>query len=987
MGDLLTDFSFVRCNGYVILGQMESLDTYMIQNVTCGNPMNKHDIEQGLRPLLEDYHRNEHLSLSERDVCRVFIEPMFSLLGWNLRNLEEVKEQVSQPQGRPDYIFYLNGSIAFFLETKPFRDLTEDDIKQTINYARSRNKRWAVLSNFKEIMILICDTKETSIWKHIFRRMSATDIPSHIDDLYLLSKEAFQDELLDKEARKEVRIKATVRIDDELLSDVINWRQKLMTSIRKNAKKEYSRPDLEEIAQTLLNRIIFIRTVEDRRHEARPDETIKTILNQYENDKRISIKDRMNKLFRHYDEIYDSRLFTYDESNLEKRHECERVEIDNLTYARILRETYDKNEIYSYNFAAIDADILGAMYEKYIGLIQSKRKEQGIYYTPTYIVEYIVQNTLGKILSKAKMENLDRIRVLDMACGSGSFLLKSFDILDQHYRSKDKDYSQTKLDSETDASKMTRKTMILRNNIYGVDLDSKAVEIAQLNLLLKAAETRYRLPDLRDKIKCGNSLVSQSIDESVHPFEWNKEFHNIMKEGGFDAVIGNPPYVRQEELLDLKPYLEMNYEVYHSMADLSVYFFEREIKMLRDDGYFGMIVSNKWLKAGYGRNLRKFLAGYRIEQFIDFGDLKVFPDATTYPCILIMRKSKKPNAKMLVCLVGSLDFAHLDDYVTKNSFVFDQRTLGEDPWNIKNRASISILEGVSKRCVPLKEYVGNNVYRGVLTGLNEAFVIDQTERDRLVAEDPRSAEIIKPFLTGKEVDRYCVHDRGKYLLFTRRGINIESYPAVKRRLEKFRERLTPRKTKKQKLGRKPGDYKWYEVQDVTAYYSEFAKPKIVYGKITTRPRFLLDTDGYFVNDSNFIITIPDRQLLAIFNSKLGWFLTSNICTQVQGGYQLIWEYFGNFPIPKKRSSDLEKLAEKMIVLKESLLGLGDRQTNERINLEREIKRLDEDIDTLVYDLYDLTPEERRTVNMSADSDRHVMKNEKNDNEKSDETQD
>ncbi|TFH01750.1 MAG: hypothetical protein E4H14_18290, partial [Candidatus Thorarchaeota archaeon] len=238
--------------------------------------MNKRDIEQGLRHLLEDYHKNERHSLSERDVCRVFIEPMFSHLGWDLRNLDEVKEQVSQPQGRPDYIFYLNGNIAFFLETKPFRDLTENDIKQTINYARSRNKRWAILSNFKETIILICDTKETTIWKHIFKRISATDIQSHIDDLYLLSKDAFQDELLDKEARRQSRIKATVRIDDELLADVINWRQKLIASIRKNAKTKYSRADLEEIAQTLLNRIIFIRTVEDRRHEARPDETIKT---------------------------------------------------------------------------------------------------------------------------------------------------------------------------------------------------------------------------------------------------------------------------------------------------------------------------------------------------------------------------------------------------------------------------------------------------------------------------------------------------------------------------------------------------------------------------------------------------------------------------------------------------------------------------------------------------------------------------------------
>ena len=923
--------------------------------------MNRTDVEQGLNSLLEDYHRYEQHSLSERDVCRVFIEPMFGLLGWNLRNVEEVKEQVSQPQGRPDYIFYLNGSIAFFLETKPFRDLTENDIKQAINYGRSKNKRWAVLSNFKETIILICDTKETSILKHIFRRLRVDEIPSRIDDLILLSKESFQTEALDNKARTEIKIKGTVRIDDELLSDVINWRQKLIASIKKNDKKEYSRMDLEEIAQTLLNRIIFIRTVEDRRHEARPDETIKAILNQYENDKRISIKDRMNKLFRHYDEIYDSKLFTYDESNPEKRHECERVEIDNLTYARILRETYDKNEIYSYNFAEIDADILGAMYEKYIGLIQSKRKEQGIYYTPTYIVEYIVQNTLGKILAKAKTESLDKIRVLDMACGSGSFLLKSFDLFDYYYRLKDKDYAQTKLDSETDAVKMTRKTMILRNNIYGVDLDPKAVEIAQLNLLLKAAETRYRLPNLRDNVKCGNSLISQSIDERIHPFEWSKEFQKIMQDGGFDVIIGNPPYVRQEEFLESKPYLEMNYDVYQSSADLSVYFFERELKILREGGYFGMIVSNKWLKAGYGQNLRQFLSQYFIEQIIEFVDLKVFQDATTYPCIIIIRNIKKPNPKMNACLIGNLDFTKLEDYVSDNGFSFDQRELGADAWNIKSKANIKILKKIREKCVPLHEYVNQEVFRGVLSGLSEAFVINETTKAELIQKDARSAEIIKSFLTGSEVGRYCIRSERQYLIFTRRGTKINDYPAIKQHLEKYKEQLTPKKNRNQRNGRKPGDYEWFEIQDVTAYYREFEKEKIVYGAFMVAPRFTLDSEGYFLNNAIFFIPSSDRNLLAILNSKLGWYLISNTCTEIQNGYQLIWRYFKNIPIPKVRNPDLEKASEKMLVLNQKLIQMGEKQTDERISIEREIRKIDAEIDRLVYELYGLTNEEIQIV--------------------------
>jgi type I restriction-modification system DNA methylase subunit len=799
-------------------------------------------------------------------------------------------------------------------------------------------------------MILLCDTKEDSIWKHIFRRISATDLPSHLEELLLLSKGGFEASLIEKEAQDEGRTKRTVSIDDELLTDIISWRQKLLASIRKHTKQEYSRAELEEIAQILLDRIIFIRTVEDRRREARPDETIKAILNQYDADKSIDVKNQMNRLFRHYDEIYDSKLFTYDENDTEKRHECERVEIDNLTYVRVLRETYDKDEVYSYNFADIDADILGAMYEKYIGTMQ-KRKEQGIFYTPSFVVEHIVQNTLGRVLRKTKYDNLASIRVLDMACGSGSFLLKSFDVLDQHYRLRDKDYAQTKLDAETNGAKMTRKSMILRNNIYGVDLDPKAVEIAQLNLLLKAAETRYRLPDLRDNIKCGNSLISQSLDEGLRPFEWNREFSGIMNEGGFDVVIGNPPYVRQEELLKIKPNLKINYEVYQSTADLSVYFFERAIRMLKNGGYFGMIVSNKWLKAGYGKNLRRYLARYHIVSFIDFGDLGVFKDATAYPCILVVKKVQKPNPKIPVCLVKDLGFDRLDEYIARNSFLMNQADLSEDGWNFVDKASRTLLERLKKENPSLGDYIHNESYFGIKTGLTKAFVIDEKTRDQLVSEDSRSAEILKPFLMGKEVRRYGVDFRGKYIILTRIGVKIEDYPAVRRWLDKFKPALQRRSDQ--------GNH-WYELR-ACDYYDLFEKPKLIYGSMTVSPRFAIDKNGYFANNANFIIPTEDRQLLAVLNSKLGWFLVSNTCTRIKGGYQLMWRYFRNVPVPRTRSSELEKESERMIRLTERLLALGKKQTEERMKLEKEAQETSKRVDELVYDLYGLTAEDRGTV--------------------------
>ena len=163
-----------------------------------------------IRLLTDDFVKNEHLPKSERDVCRVYVEPLFAKLGWNFRDLKEVKEQVHQPEGKPDYIFYLNGSIAFYLETKKVKEITPTDLKQAVNYGRSKNKRWAVISNFKETIILICDVKETSILKHVFKRISYSEFERNVENLLLLSKESFQNGLIEEKAQEDGRVKKLV---------------------------------------------------------------------------------------------------------------------------------------------------------------------------------------------------------------------------------------------------------------------------------------------------------------------------------------------------------------------------------------------------------------------------------------------------------------------------------------------------------------------------------------------------------------------------------------------------------------------------------------------------------------------------------------------------------------------------------------------------------------------------------------------------------
>jgi len=548
------------------------------------------------------------------------------------------------------------------------------------------------------------------------------------------------------------------------------------------------------------------------------------------------------------------------------------------------------------------------------------------------------------------------------------FLIKAFDVLNEFYLKNDKDYAQSQLDLKT-GTIFTKKVKILQNNIFGVDLDKQAVEITQLNLLLKIAEKGHRLPLLEQNIRCGNSLIDDEKLAGDKALKWEEQFKEIIKEGGFDVVIGNPPYVRQEELSEIKPYLAANYETYQGMADLFVYFFEKELKMLKEDGYFGMIVSNKWLRAGYGKNLRKFLTGFWIEEFIDFGDLRVFADATIYPCIMIIRKIKKPNPKIRICKMETLGFGSLGEYIRNNSFFIDQSELSKKEWNIQKTEANELLKKLRASGLPIEEYVGANIYRGVLTGLNEVFIIDEKKRNESIHEDSRNKELIKPFLTGAESKRYSIKSKKRYIIFTRRGTDISQYPSILRYLERFRNRLSPKKSKEQEIGRKPGNYEWYEIQDSTAYYEDFEKPKIVWGNLAKRASFSLDeTNGFYVNAPACILPTNSRYVLGILNSKLMFYFLKSICAERRGGFiEQKPVYVSQVPIKKptkEQEIEITQHVEKMLQLNEKLLKIGDKLTDERAGIEKEIKKIDGQIDGLVYEIYGITEAENEIIKNS-----------------------
>jgi hypothetical protein len=531
-----------------------------------------------------------------------------------------------------------------------------------------------------------------------------------------------------------------------------------------------------------------------------------------------------------------------------------------------------------------------------------------------------VENTLGRYLEEHP-DRLPVIRILDPACGSGAFLNQAHTYLQKAWKSA---YEQGEIKSKDarygtlfDYNPAENDRTILLNNLYGVDLNEESVEITKLLLWLKTARSDEPLENLDRNVRCGDSLVQSREIAGEKAFEYRKEFGKVFEEGGFDIVIGNPPYVRQELLSpELKEYCSLNFETYSGVADLYVYFIEKGLALLREGGYLSFIVSNKFLRANYGKKLTGYIQkNYTLVELMDFGDLQVFEDATTYPCIITIKKTIPEGPMTFKYLrLETLEVADLRAELEEKGY---EVTITPDSggWSLENRRSRNLLERIKELGVPLGEYVGEKIYRGIVTGLNEAFVIDGQKRKELIEKDSKSAEIIKPHITGREVRRYSIDWEGKYLIKAKDSLDIfQDYPAVFEHLIQYRKKLEKRWDK--------GAY-WYNLRPCS-YYEAFERPKISYQKFQVSPAFAIDARGEFLtNDAVWNIGMEDYVLLATLNSNLGWYLISRHCTEIQNGYQLIWTYLKNFTVVVPDSptgKSMEAKTKELIDLKSDLSG-------------------------------------------------------------------
>ncbi|MFA5618480.1 MAG: TaqI-like C-terminal specificity domain-containing protein, partial [Syntrophorhabdaceae bacterium] len=632
--------------------------------------MDKTEAKEKIAELISKYKElssKEIKGYNEANTKQFFILPLFAALGWNVDDCNEMSLEENAPNGRVDFAFKINGVSRLYVEAKKLgADLNNPDfIKQANSYALNRSIQWAILTNFTDIKLLNPQRSQP------FINLSYNDYIESFDKLWLLSKESFVDDTLNKEAAQYGIIPNPIPIEERLFKLLRHWREELYNQILHHNEEWLKQEQIDEIIEKLFNRLIFIRTAEDRNLEEKKLHSAVYIWKNH-GSKNGELRSSLKDIFEYYQGYYDSELF---ETHL---LDDDRLSIYESTLADILYGLYDiPGGIASYNFAVIDADVLGRVYEQYLGYVskhivekarqaqirmsfggaidtdyklvekKQRRKEQGIYYTPKFVTDYIVKETVGRFLQEHSYNENLNIKILDPACGSGSFLIRAYDELLRYHASV-----RSKITTEMDS---IARMPILTGNIFGVDLDQQAVEIARLNLLLRGLAKRDHLPPLTDNIKRGNSLISGTDEElkgyfgdnwrDKHPFNWEYEFKDIMANGGFDVVIGNPPWVSisgKHKSLALSAqefqYLFDNYAMNSYAPNLYEIFILRSLDLLRENGYFSFIVPDRFVANKQFISLReKILKQFTVEKLLF---RYPFPGIIADTIIFVIRKTK-----------------------------------------------------------------------------------------------------------------------------------------------------------------------------------------------------------------------------------------------------------------------------------------------------------------------------------------------------------
>jgi len=1009
-----------------------------------------------------EQHRDSYRSgrYNETQLRREFLDPFFEALGWDIFNKQNYAEiykdvihedslEIEGEKKAPDYAFRIGGTRKFFVEAKKPSVNIEMNIHpafQLRRYAWSAKLPLGILTDFEEFAVYDCRIKPDKDDKASTGRVMLLLYKDYIEKwdeiAAIFSHEAVLKGSFDSYAEGMKTKKGTTEVDDAFLAEIERWRDLLARNIALR-NPNLSVRELNYAVQMTIDRIVFLRICEDRGVER--DEQLKEISaerNVYEN---------LCQLFQRADMRYNSGLFHF-KNEKEQSSGADTLtlglKIDDKVLQDVLKNLYYPES--PYVFREIPSDILGQVYERFLGKVirltaghQAKveekpevRKAGGVFYTPTFIVEYIVLNTVGKLLEGKTPKEVARLKFLDPACGSGTFPLGAFQyLLDWHlkwYLDHEPEKWMTgknpAIYQSKDGYKLTtaKKKEILLNNIFAVDIDPQAVEVTKLSLLLKVLEDESNetigsqlalfqesvLPDLGRNIKCGNSLigydyfdgrmlVEQEERERVNAFDWKAEFPQVFAQGGFDAVFGNPPYIRIQVLQDTSSINVEYYKKKYKAAskgnyDIYVVFVEKALSLLNENGRLGFILPHKFFNAQYGEPLRGLIAnGRHLAKVVHFGDQQVFENATTYTCLMFLDKAGH----------DAFEFErvkNLDDWrvartseVSETSEVLTGKInasrVTESEWNFSVDASAGLFGKLAQMPVKLGDI--SHLFVGLQTDADDVYILEEMRHDKdkvLCASKYTGKEHwfenkhLKPFLKGSlNIRRYYLSHVTKRLIFPYATINGKSvlldpkeykakFPLTWAYLEECIKRLASRN--KGKMGKD-----WYGYV-YKKNHTRFDSPKLLVPSIATGSCFAPDVEGnfYFVGSGGGsgggygISLLPETEfsyfyLLGILNSSLLSAYLKTISTSFQHGYiALNRQYIEQLPIRPINFSDPADKArhDKMVSLVERMLELhkrNPRMPQEQEMVKREIESTDRSIDSIVYELYGLTEDEVKVV--------------------------
>lgn len=961
---------------------------------------------------------NEETARSE------FISPFFAALGWDVHNrlgaaepykdvIHEESIKVGDYTKAPDYTFRMGGTRKFFVEAKkPFVDLRSDPAPafQLRRYAWSAKLPLSILTDFEELVIYDTripprQTDKASVGRILYYTHEEL-IPKLPEIWGIFSKEAVLKGSFDRYAVDTRGKRGTSEVDAEFLKDIESWREELAKNIALR-NPDLSVTDLNFAVQATIDRIIFLRIAEGRGAEEYG--RLQALLNGPE------IYPRLVALYRQADARYNSGLFDLKTDRLTPE-----LAVDDKVLKAIVAQLYYPQS--PYEFSVLPAEILGNVYEQFLGrvirltkghraVVEEKpevKKAGGVFYTPADIVGTLVAGTLGRLCEEKAPKQIKALKVVDPACGSGSFLLQAYQLLlDRHldwYREHQPERHKKEVFLGPGGQwRLTtaEKHAILLSSIYGVDIDRQAVEVTKLSLLLKVLEGETdetlrhfglfgerALPSLEQNIKCGNSLIGHEALNGllpdpeelvrINPFDWKREFPQVFKDGGFDAVVGNPPYIRIQTMQEWAPReVELYKTLYRSAAcgnyDIYVVFVEKGLSLLGPSGRLGFILPHKFFNAKYGEGLRGILsAGRHVAEVVHFGDQQVFAGASTYTCLLFLEKA--PTKSVKVSRVQDLGRWRLEREAVTGSVPTGSLESGE--WHFAVGPAAHLIERLAAHPTTLAS-VADRIFQGLITGADPVFLLTPAGRGRYrsealdtdVALEP---DLLHPLCKGSlDIRRYAFDDPQRVVLFPYKVTDGHAqllaksdfqkrYPKTWEYLQANREALESRERGKWKHDR------WYAFGR-SQNLSEMEQVKLLTPSIAKSASFVLDAEGeyYFVGSGGgggggYGITLrPDlgldlRFVLGLLNSRLLDFYLKAISSPFSGGYYAYnRQYIERLPIaglddPKAQAA-ISKLAERAMALRRALASA--RSPHEQTSLTRQADAVDREIDGIVYRLF------------------------------------